>query len=241
MIEHVYRRASDVLPEVIVATDDTRILECVESFGGKAVMTSPHHRSGTDRCLEAYMAAGSDADIVVNIQGDEPFISRDQIEKLTRCFDFPGTEIATIIRPYDPMQGFAALESPDNVKATITCNNDVLTFSRSVIPYVKPESLPEWASRNSFYIHVGIYAYTVDALRKITSLPPSPLEQAESLEQLRWLENGYTIKAAKSQAPSIGIDTPDDLKMANERFLRENASEHHKSFFEQTLNDRYDH
>ncbi len=205
MIERVYVQASKELDEVYVATDDNRIADAVAAFGGKAVMTSTEHRSGTDRCYEAYRNIGSDADVVINIQGDEPFIDPSQISVLKGCFDDESTELATLVRSFDPSRGFDALF--DN-------NMHALYFSRSIIPYVRNHEWKEWPDKAVFYTHVGMYAYRIDTLAKITSLPQSSLEIAESLEQLRWLQNGLKIKVGITDCPTIGIDTPADLEEA---------------------------
>lgn len=215
MIERVYRRVSLVLPgEVMVATDDTRIAREVEHFGGCAIMTSADHRSGTDRCFEAYKTSGSDADVIINIQGDEPFIAPAQIEALMACFDSPQNEIATLVRRFDPSAGYEALADPNTPKVVTDDKGFALYFSRSIIPYVRGVSFDEWPVKTSYFTHVGIYAYRSDVLGLIVSLPQSSLEVAESLEQLRWLQAGYKIKTAITDCPTIGIDTPSDLEKA---------------------------
>lgn len=216
MIERVYRQASKELEEVVVATDDERILEAVETFGGKAVMTSADHRSGTDRCYEAYRNVNSDADAVINIQGDEPFIAPEQIAELKRCFESPTTELATLVRPVKPGTSFEKLSDPNTPKVVFDDEMNALYFSRSVIPYVRSCDKDEWAVKSRFYTHVGMYAYRAATLAAITKLPQGRLELAESLEQLRWLENGYKIKVGITELPTIGIDTPDDLAKAVE-------------------------
>ena len=222
VIESVYRRARLELDDVAVATDDERIADAVRAFGGVAVMTSAEHRSGTDRVCEAYHRLGSDADVVINIQGDEPFIAQEQIAALKKCFDREGTEIATLVRPFDPARGFDALFNANSPKVVMDNNGDALMFSRSIIPYVRNYPWNEWLDHQQFYTHVGIYAYRVDILDKITKLPQSSLEIAESLEQLRWLQNGYRIATAETTQPTIGIDTPEDLANA-EKYLSDHA------------------
>lgn len=222
VIERVYRRARLELDDVAVATDDERIADAVRAFGGVAVMTSAEHRSGTDRVCEAYYRLGSDADVVINIQGDEPFIAQEQIAALKKCFDREGTEIATLVRPFDPARGFDALFNANSPKVVMDNNGDALMFSRSIIPYVRNYPWNEWLDHQQFYTHVGIYAYRVDILDKITKLPQSSLEIAESLEQLRWLQNGYRIATAETTQPTIGIDTPEDLANA-EKYLSDHA------------------
>ncbi len=214
MIERVYRQASKALDEVIVATDDSRIADAVEAFGGRAIMTSPQHKSGTDRCYEAYCTSGSQADVVINIQGDEPFIAPQQIISLRECFAQPDTEIATLVRRFDPSAGWDALFDPNTPKVVLDNAGNALYFSRSIIPYVRNHPWQEWIDHAQFHTHVGLYAYRADVLAKIVKLPQSPLEIAESLEQLRWLQAGYKIRTAVTSHPSIGIDTPADLERA---------------------------
>lgn len=221
MIERVYRQVEKALDDVLVATDDRRIADHVSGFGGNVVMTSPDHRSGTDRIYEAYRNVGSKADIIINIQGDEPFIDPSQIEAVKGCFDDPDTEIATLVRPFDPSRGFDALNDPNTPKVVMDDGHFALYFSRSVIPYVRGVKPEEWACKTQYYTHIGLYAYRADILGEITALPQSRLELAESLEQLRWLQAGYLIKVAESTCPTVGIDTPTDLdnarKMLEER------------------------
>jgi 3-deoxy-D-manno-octulosonate cytidylyltransferase len=215
MIERVYRQASKALDSVMVATDDSRIYDEVKRFGGEVVMTSEAHRSGTDRCYEAYVKSGSDADVVINIQGDEPFIDPAQIEAVMQCFvDEPTTPIATLVRRFDPALGWNALFNPNTPKVVLDNDGNALYFSRSIIPYVRGHEWTEWIDSAVFHTHVGLYAYRADVLGEITSLPQSSLELAESLEQLRWLQNGYRIATALTTAPTIGIDTPADLERA---------------------------
>ncbi len=214
VIQRVYEQARKELDEVAVATDDERIRDAVLAFGGNAVMTSAAHRSGTDRVREAYANLASDADVIINIQGDEPFIHPSQIAALKACFDDPATEIATLIRPFDAELGYEALENPNSPKVVVDDNRFAMYFSRSVIPYLRNYPRPEWPSRHQYYTHVGIYAYKAKVLAEITQLPQSSLELAESLEQLRWLQNGYKIKTAETRIATIGIDTPEDLERA---------------------------
>lgn len=220
VIERVYRQAQKSLAQVVVATDDERIREAVEQFGGKAVMTSPAHRSGTDRCREAFDKCGIPADVIINIQGDEPFIQPAQLEALKECFSDPDADIATLVQPFRAEDGFEALRNPNSPKVVLNDRMEALLFSRSVIPYLRGvEEGDEWLRRHTFYKHIGIYAYRNHVLESITRLPQSALEKAESLEQLRWLEHGYRIKVGITQLATIGIDTPEDLKRAEE-FLR---------------------
>ena len=214
MIERVYRRASEELDEVVVATDDSRIFNAVTAFGGKAVMTSASHRSGTDRVREAYANVGSDADVVINIQGDEPFIAPKQIAQLKTCFDDPEVEIATLARVFDKSLGFEALFNANTPKLVLDRNMNAIYFSRSIIPYVRNYSWEQWTDNAVFHTHVGLYAYRASTLDAITRLQQTPLELAESLEQLRWIENGYKIRVAITDCRTIGIDTPEDLAEA---------------------------
>lgn len=222
VIERVYEQVAGVLDDVTVATDDERIRDAVLAFGGRAEMTSPDHRSGTDRCREACdkvcAREGRTFDAVINVQGDEPFIHASQIETVMRCFDDPATDIATLVKPFSPDDGLAALENPNSPKVVLDAQSRALYFSRSVIPYLRGVPREEWLARHTFYKHIGLYAFRTEVLRAVTDLPQSPLEKAESLEQLRWLENGYRIGVGISEIETVGIDTPEDLARA-EAFL----------------------
>lgn len=214
MIEHVYRRVSQVLNEVWVATDDARIADVVKGFGGNVVMTSADHRSGTDRCREAYELCGSNADVIINIQGDEPFIDPIQLEQIKACFADSATQIATLVRPFPPTGSFELLANPNSPKVVMDEDGFAIMFSRSVIPYLRGVPTEDWPGRFGYHTHIGMYAYRSEVLAEITRLPQSPLEIAESLEQLRWLQNGFRIKTGVSECPTIGIDTPEDLDAA---------------------------
>jgi len=216
VIQHVYEQASKVLDAVYVATDDERIYNKVEEFGGKAVMTSTEHHSGTDRIEEALQKVGGDFDVVVNIQGDEPFIQKSQIETLCKCFDDKNTQIATLGKPFESIE---AVENPNSPKIVLDNNGYAMYFSRSIIPFIRGVEKNEWLNKHAFLKHLGVYAYRSNVLNEITKLPQSELELAESLEQLRWLQNGYKIKVGLTNAETVGIDTPDDLKRAEE-FIR---------------------
>ena len=219
VIQRVYEQVSAVM-EAVVATDDERIYNAVESFGGWVVMTSPDHRSGTDRCREAFAKLGGGYDVVVNVQGDEPFIRRSQIEAVKACFENPQTDIATLVRPFAVEDGIEALENPNSPKVVLDNGSRAIYFSRSVIPYLRGVAREEWLSRHTFYKHIGMYAFRAEVLNEIALLPQSPLEKAESLEQLRWLENGYKIGVGITDVETIGIDTPEDLARA-EKWLQE--------------------
>lgn len=214
VIEHVYRRVNSVLDEVYVATDDSRIYDTVTGFGGRAIMTSADHPSGTDRVREAFAKSGSDADVVINVQGDEPFIDPTQIRLLMDAFDDKRTDIATLARRFDPADGFEALFDPNLVKVVFGADSYALYFSRSIVPYVRGVEWKQWLNRATFYTHVGVYAYRAEVLDRITRLERSTLECAESLEQLRWLENGYKIRVSLTESRTVGIDTPADLENA---------------------------
>ncbi len=214
MIERVVCQASKALDRVIVATDDERIADEVRRFGGEVVMTSTDHRSGTDRVAEAYRKSGVEAEVIVNIQGDEPFVEPEQIRQLLGLFDEPTTDIATLVRPFDPSKGFEALFDPNLVKVVTARDGKALYFSRSIIPYVRGVDWKEWLDHARFLTHVGMYAYRPSVLEAIVKLPQSPLELAESLEQLRWLQAGYAIATAETTFDNIGIDTPADLEAA---------------------------
>lgn len=211
VIQHVYEQALKALPEAWVATDDDRIFRAVEAFGGKAVMTRADHKSGTDRIEEAAEKIGIDDGVIVNVQGDEPFIHPSQIETVCRQFDEPATQIATLGKPFASME---AVENPNSPKIVTDVNGFALYFSRSVIPFVRGKERAEWLAAYPYLKHIGIYAYRREVLREITRLPQSPLELAESLEQLRWLQNGYRIRVGITDIETVGIDTPEDLKRA---------------------------
>lgn len=214
MIQRVYEQVKLALDEVWVATDDSRILNAVEAFGGNAVMTSPNHKSGTDRCKEAYEKIDKPFDVVINIQGDEPFIQPEQIQAIKGCFDSGNVELATLVKPFKKEDGFDALFNNNSPKVVINKLDEAIYFSRSIIPYIRDVHHTEWLDKHTFYKHIGMYAYRVDVLKEITLLPQSSLELAESLEQLRWIENGYKIKVGYTSVETIGIDTPDDMEKA---------------------------
>lgn len=252
MIQRVYEQAKQVLDTVLVATDDERIFNAVRAFGGEVVMTRTDHKCGTDRCLEAYdkwtkeqgtrtkdkehptpllpySHTPDNEVVIINIQGDEPFIQPEQIRAIMSCFP---TEIATLVKPFTTEDTLADLENPNTPKVEFTLEQGTSAqratkdegqssivgtarmFSRSVIPYLRGIPKEQWLEQGKHYRHIGMYAYRADILRQITALPQSPLEKAESLEQLRWLENGYQIKVAVCNTYSMGIDTPEDLANA---------------------------
>lgn len=214
MVQRVYEQASRALKEVWVATDDDRIFGTVKAFGGNVVMTSTDHRSGTDRCAEAVTKisglTGKIYDVVVNIQGDEPFIQPKHIPLIMDCFiDFPDTGIATLIQPILANEDIFL---PDMVKVVLDSNFDAVYFSRSPIPYIAGAEQSKWLEYFNFYGHVGLYAYRNTTLQQLSKLKEGKLEKAESLEQLRWLENGFKIKTRVTDSDNFGIDTPGDLE-----------------------------
>lgn len=219
VIERVYRQVSGVIEDVVVATDDERIYSAVEAFGGRVVMTSAEHRSGTDRCWEAYCKQDEQFDVVINVQGDEPFISASQLRAIISCFEDENTDIATLVKPFTKEDGLSALENPNTPKVVLDAQMRAIYFSRSVIPFLRGVEREQWLSYHTFYKHIGMYAFRSEVLEQITSLEQSVLEKAESLEQLRWLENGYKIGVGITEEETIGIDTPEDLQRAEE-FLR---------------------
>ncbi|MCX6334512.1 MAG: 3-deoxy-manno-octulosonate cytidylyltransferase [Bacteroidia bacterium] len=215
MIQRVYEQAGKAVDLVYVATDDERIINAVRDFGGKAVLTSTEHLSGTDRCAEAVDIimdeTGQKIDIVLNIQGDEPFIDHEQINLLKSCFNDKKVEIATLIRKTSSGED---IFNPNHVKVVLDREGNAIYFSRAVIPYYRDTESALWSKEHVFFKHLGLYAYTTEALKKITLLERSPLEIAESLEQNRWLENGLKIRTELTDRESISIDTPDDLESA---------------------------
>ena len=221
VIQRVYEQAVSVLPEAYVATDDERIFKCVEDFGGRAVMTRADHKSGTDRIEEAVeKIEGSgkwkeegDNLVVINIQGDEPFIQPSQIETLMHLFDDPETQIGTLGKRFDTIE---AVRNPNSPKIVTDRRGFALYFSRSVIPFIRGVEADEWMPHYPFLKHLGVYAYRREVLAEVTRLPQSALEKAESLEQLRWLENGYRIRVGLTDVETVGIDTPlkrDEMKI----------------------------
>ncbi len=211
MIQRVYEQAnlSKSISKIIVATDDERIASHVESFGGAVCMTSPKHNSGTERCFEVVDTIKDvEFDVVINIQGDEPYIDPTQIDLLASCFSKKEIQIATLIKKIHQNN---ELLSPNVVKVVTDNSKKAVYFSRSPIPYVRGTEQDEWVTKHDFYKHIGIYAYRKDILKSIVALPVSNLEKAESLEQLRWIENGFSISTELTNFESIAVDTPDDL------------------------------
>jgi 3-deoxy-manno-octulosonate cytidylyltransferase (CMP-KDO synthetase) len=215
MVRRVYEQASKSLDLVYVATDDQRIFDSVKGFGGKVVMTSADHQSGTDRCSEAADLIGAETgktiDVVVNIQGDEPFIKPEQIDLVKDCFSDPSVSIATLVRKTEPGED---IFNPNQPKVILNGEGDAIYFSRAAIPYIRGEGKETWSTNHTFYKHIGLYAYRTETLKKLTKLERSQLEIMESLEQLRWIENGFSIRTAVTIWESLGIDTPEDLERA---------------------------
>ncbi len=219
MIRRVYERSSLALEEVVVATDDKRIYREVESFGGRCIMTSRRHHTGTDRCAEALetyrQQTGNPVDVVINIQGDEPLIQPEQLEEIMALFNNPDTTIATLVHEH---RNLSEIFDPNSVKAVLDEDGRVLYFSRSPIPYLRDVPREKWGKAHTYYIHIGMYAYRSSTLTEITRLKPTLLEITESLEQNRWLENGYAIRAAVSKYLNFSVDTPEDLEKIDHLF-----------------------
>jgi 3-deoxy-manno-octulosonate cytidylyltransferase (CMP-KDO synthetase) len=213
VIQRVYEQATAILDEAYVATDDERIFQAVEQFGGRAIMTRADHKSGTDRIEEAAEKIGTQADVIINIQGDEPFIQKSQIETLMHLFDESSTQIGTLGKRFESIE---AAMNPNSPKIVTDKRGFALYFSRSIIPYVRGKEQAEWLQHFPYLKHLGLYAYRREVLQEVTQLPQSPLEIAESLEQLRWLENGYRIRVGLTDVETVGIDTPEDLQRAEE-------------------------
>ncbi|MCR6639282.1 MAG: 3-deoxy-manno-octulosonate cytidylyltransferase [Sporocytophaga sp.] len=210
MIRRVYEQAGKarLLSNVVVATDNNEIFNHVKTFGGNVVMTKEEHPSGTDRCFEALEKTSGDFDFVINIQGDEPFIHPEQIDLLASALN-KETELATLVKKIEDQE---TLFNPNTPKVIFNKNKEAIYFSRQTIPYIRGAEPEQWLSKAEFYKHIGIYAYRADILKAITSLETGSLEKSESLEQLRWLENGFNIKVEITTYESVGIDVPSDLE-----------------------------
>lgn len=218
IIQWVWEKVSEMkgITDGVVATDDMRIVQAVKQFGGQVLMTSDQHRSGTDRCgevLTTMESQGQRYDIVINVQGDEPFVQEEQLQCLIDCFSDPATQIATLRKRITNQE---ELLSPNNVKVIGTENGRAIYFSRQPLPYLRGVEIEKWIERQDYYKHIGIYAFRSETLHSVVKLQQSPLEKSESLEQLRWLENGYDIRLCDTQIENIGIDTPEDLNKAEE-------------------------
>ena len=233
MIEWVWERVASLttLSKAVIATDDGRIAKAVTAFDGKAMLTSGSHRSGTDRCgevLKRLEAIGEEYDVVLNVQGDEPFVTHEQLTTLLACFDDPSTQIATLGKPFDSMEGVC---NPNSPKIVLDNKGFALYFSRSVIPFIRGVEQQKWLENYPFLKHLGVYAYRAEVLREVTRLPQSSLEKAESLEQLRWLQNGYRIRVGITQQETVGIDTPEDLARAEEFLKSQGDGAHVGNYF----------
>jgi 3-deoxy-manno-octulosonate cytidylyltransferase (CMP-KDO synthetase) len=211
MVQRVYEQSAKAkkLSRVVIATDDDRIVSHVKDFGGQVIMTSPQHQSGTDRCAEIIRNdAENKWDVVINIQGDEPFIHPEQIDLLCSLFENADTQIATLVKE---IKSSDELFNHNNPKVILNKIKEAIYFSRSPVPYNRNFPEQEWIKHNTYYKHIGIYGYRADVLLQISDLPKTKLEVTESLEQLRWIENAYRIRAEITSLESIAIDTPDDL------------------------------
>ncbi len=222
MIQWVYEQAKKSLQHVYVATDDQRIFDAVQNFGGDVVMTSTDHNTGTNRCLEAYQIISNNTNTefnaVLNIQGDEPMLDPEQLKLLSDCFADSSTQMATLVFP---VTNGKELEPESDVFVVMDKNNNALYFSREVIPHVRGIARENWTDHHNYYKHIGMYGFTPTALKNFAELEQTNLEKAESLEQLRWLENGNRIKVAITDHRSISVDTPDDLERVRTIILGE--------------------
>jgi 3-deoxy-manno-octulosonate cytidylyltransferase (CMP-KDO synthetase) len=216
MIQRVYEQSCkcSLLDDVIIATDDDRIMQNIAEFGGKGIMTSPLHQSGTDRCAEV-AAKYPDYDVVINVQGDEPYINPVQISKLISCFNADDTQIATLIKQIDEPADLHNVNSP---KVVINNLSEAIYFSRSPLPHIRGQEPENWLQHYTYYKHIGIYGFRAEVLQQVTRLPIATLEKAESLEQLRWIQNGYRIKVAETELETQAVDTPEDLQRVLKTF-----------------------
>jgi 3-deoxy-manno-octulosonate cytidylyltransferase (CMP-KDO synthetase) len=219
MIQRVYEQAISALCDVVVATDDERIIKEVESFGGKAILTSSSHKSGTDRCFEAWQAysklSGKTIDAIINIQGDEPFIDPNAINQLANAIGKQGDGILTLVKKIEVLEDLISQNTP---KVVFDKNFKAIYFSRHCIPFLRGKKIEDWLIHHTFYKHIGIYAFTAESLERVYHLSPSSLEMAESLEQLRWIENGLDIYVQLTTHETISVDTPSDLHFLLEKF-----------------------
>ena len=218
MLQRVYEQCQkSKLDRIVVATDDERIAAHVEDFEGEVILTASSHKSGTDRIAEAANKLNlQDDGIVVNIQGDEPFILSEDINLLAACFENQTTQIATLVKKINTIE---TLENPNNPKVVLNINKEALYFSRAPIPHLKDLKKQDWLNHHTFFKHIGIYGFRTDVLKEISQLPSSLLEQKEGLEQLRWLENGYRIQTAETNSESIAVDCPEDLIRIDKKFF----------------------
>ena len=218
MLQRVYEQCQkSKLVQIVVATDDERIAAHVKDFSGEVILTASTHKSGTDRIAEAADKLNlQDDSIVVNIQGDEPFIHPEDINLLTTCFENTSTQIATLVKKIETIK---TLENPNNPKVVLNANKEALYFSRAPIPHLKDLKKEDWLNHHTFFKHIGVYGFRTAVLKEINQLPCSLLEQKEGLEQLRWLENGYRIQTAETNSESIAVDCPEDLIRINKKFF----------------------
>ena len=218
MLQRVYEQCQkSKLDRIVVATDDERIAAHVEDFEGEVILTASSHKSGTDRIAEAANKLNlQDNGIVVNIQGDEPFIHSEDINLLVACFENQTTQIATLVKKINAIE---TLENPYNPKVVLNINKEALYFSRAPIPHLKDLKKQDWLNHHTFFKHIGIYGFRTPILKEISQLPSSILEQKEGLEQLRWLENGYRIQTAETNSESIAVDCPEDLIRIDKKFF----------------------
>ena len=219
VIQWVYEQVSDACEETIIATDDERVFNHVISFGGKVMMTSPRHKCGTERCYEAYSKLQKDFDVIINVQGDEPFIEKRQILSLADCFNDPSVQIASLAYPITGDGATMQIKDTNVTKVVMDYGMNAIYFSRQPIPLIRDARIDNWTELHTFYKHIGVYAFKPDVLKCVISLPESSLEKAERLEQLRWIENGYRIKMVLSQSDTIGIDSYADLETARTRLM----------------------
>lgn len=222
MIQRVYEQASKAFENVCVATDDQRIYDAVVNFGGKVVMTSQNHSSGTDRCFEALnnytKESGKTFDIVVNVQGDEPYIQPEQLKLLGECFSDESVELATLVKRVRDKEEFL---NPNAPKVIVDNNWFALYFSRGPIPFARDMEITDsFVEQTRLYRHIGLYGYRSATLAKICTMEQGFLEKTEKLEQLRWLENGLKIKVAETESETYAVDTPEDLEFINSKFCK---------------------
>lgn len=210
MIQRTYERVKSVdgFDRIVIATDDLRIFDAAIAFGAEVMMTSETHLTGTDRCAEVLSRLGESVDYVINIQGDEPFIEPEQLKEVAAGFS-SGAPILTLIKRITDQETLFNVNTP---KVICDSEGHALYFSRQTIPFLRGVEASDWLKKHTFYRHIGMYAYRADILPGLSALKPTSLELAESLEQLRWVQNGIRIKAIETQFETVGIDSPEDLE-----------------------------